>query len=296
MQREERIAGDPEVDQAPRQRRRGREREQVEAPPAAPQPVGAGQHPGLGAQQPGHGQRRHHRQAAARRPRLERGGPQDEGQEGHVDVGARGVEQEGEARAHEDRARERRPQPEARVADPERGPHERHEGQHADQDDQALAVGADQPDERAQREEQRVLGRRGVGLEVGLHAVHQLAPPHEVEVRVVVGVGRHEQRGDQRHRRQRGDDCELPAPHVRCRLARGGPQRHRRARAQQRPRERVLQERGVHHRMGHQGHEGRRHRGRARARAAPRGTAAPAPPPAGRGRRPARSAPARRPP
>ena len=261
VQREERIAGDPEIDQGPHERGGGGEHEQVDPPPPAPQPVGAGQDPRLRAQQPGHREHGHDRHAAARRAGLDGRRPQHEREEGDVDVGPRGVEQEGEARRDEGRAGQPRPQPEARLAHAEAAPGQGDQAQHADEDDQALAVGADEPHQRADREEQRVLGRRGVGLEVGLHAVHELAAPHEVEVGVVVGVGRHQQRGDQRQHRQRGDDEDLGAPHARRRLAHGGPQRHGRAGAEQRPRERVLEERGVHHRMGQQGHEGRRHGG-----------------------------------
>ena len=145
-----------------------------------------------------------------------------------------------------------------------------------------------QPQDRAERDVERVLGRRRVGLERRRDAVEQLAAPDQVEVGVVVGIGardRPDEHGDGHrddggraldrpreaaagHGRARHDDRLAAMPVHRRRLVRRparaattGAHRERRAEREQRPRHRVLEERRVEPRVEHERGEAGRDRG-----------------------------------
>ena len=167
-----------EVDQRPHQRRGGGQREQVERAATrttasrrrpAPRPPGAAARPARAAAMTGTPRR------GARG--LERRRPQHEREERHVDVGARRVEQEGEARGDEGGAGQRPATARSTRSPTRKVP----QASATRQSTQTRTTGARRrsptsPTQRADREVERVLGRRGVGLEVGLHAVQSSRP------------------------------------------------------------------------------------------------------------------------
>ncbi len=163
------------------------EREQVEAEardrgrggPDAPQPVRPGRAPtprGAAARPPRAGPSPARPRRGA--PGLERRRPQDERQERDVDVRARGVEQEGEARPDEQRAEQARPAartpPRPRGTSPTRA--RRGESEQMSTSRRSASVPTS-PTTAHSSEEQRVLRRRGVGGERRLHAVRAAPGP-----------------------------------------------------------------------------------------------------------------------
>ena len=134
---------------------------------ARPQPVQPGEQPRLRAQQPGRARAAPaRRRAAARRAQLEHRRPDDEREVRDVDVAAGGEEREVEARA---RAAPPATKPTSGVNAvlPERvEPDDEHDERRDRAGDQhAVGAVAEQRQQRAERDRQRMLGRRAVGLE-----------------------------------------------------------------------------------------------------------------------------------
>ena len=113
-----------------------------------------------------------------------------------------------------------------------------------------------------------MLGRRLVGLEARRQPVEELAAPDQVVVGVVVRIGRRGEEERDRCRATQERDAGQLGPAPRPVTAPGRPARD--AGREQRPRQRVLEERGVEHRVDHERDERRRDAGPARpsARAA----------------------------
>ena len=133
---------------------------------------------------------------------LHRRRPEHQRQERLVDVRARGVEQQRERRAGERRGQPRRPLAEDGAAEREDPCHERDVGENRDEDEKAVGVLAHQAEQRADEQEQRMLRRRGVGIESRRLTVEQLAAPDQVVVGVVVGIGRDERPGQDAREQQ----------------------------------------------------------------------------------------------
>ena len=111
-QRVQRVAGDDRVHRPPTAAARSRaERQVAEAAcgcsgaPRAPQPVGAAQHPRVGAQQPGRGERTNTGVPRRGPLDLERDRPHDQRHVGDVEVALRGEVLDEEATEHQQRRR-----------------------------------------------------------------------------------------------------------------------------------------------------------------------------------------------
>ena len=145
--------------------------------------------------------------AAPRALRLERGGPDDEGQVGDVDVGARGQEGEVEARAQQGGGRQADERRERRRRQAVQAGGEHDERRQGAPDHDPVGRIADDREQHPEGDGERMLGRRAVAVEGRLDPVQQLAAPQQGVVAVVVGIGRVEQEPDHGAQRE-GDERE----------------------------------------------------------------------------------------
>jgi hypothetical protein len=143
--------------------------------------------------------------AAARALDLERGGPDDRGEVGDVDVAADREEREVEARQQqEDRdGGDDRCEGDARQTVEARG--ENHErGDRAEHLDPKRGA-AEHREHGAEGDRERVLGRCVVGRERGRMQVQDLAAPEQVVLGVVDRVCREDEEADQRRQAEHGE-------------------------------------------------------------------------------------------
>ena len=130
------------------------------------------------------------------RARLQHGRPHHQRHVRDVDVAAGGEEPEVEARQHQhggDAAHERR---EGDLAEPVDAPDQPQEGREDHRDPQPVAALAEQRQQRAGGDRQRMLGRHPEALEARLREVEHLLAPQQRVVRVVVGIGRVDEEPD----------------------------------------------------------------------------------------------------
>ena len=296
VQAEERVAGDDRVDRAPDQRRDQRQRERSATAAAGARQPSQSQYAPPSSHASGRSSPA--RSSATRAPPaarplgLERGGPQHEREERLVDVGARGVEQQRERRAGEQRGHHARPAVPHRRAQPVDGAGERDVAETGEEHEHAVGVLAEEA-EHARRSRGRADAGSAPGRprSVGMWPCDDLAPPDQVVVGVVVGIGRDERPDERRAaaRSARRRQLDAGAALMRGRAAprrarrrdgarRAAPQRQRQPHAEQRPRQRVLEERRVAPRVQHERRErrgdGRAHRIAARRRGTAAGTPA----------------------
>jgi hypothetical protein len=139
--------------------------------------------------------------------RLEHRRPHDERHVADVDVAARRVEREVEARADERAGHEPDERGERLARELVDADDERDEREDAQRDPQALGGVAERGDHAAHQRGQRMGRRRPVGLVHRHRAVERLARPEHRVVRVVVRVRRIDQEADQRseHEQAEGD-------------------------------------------------------------------------------------------
>ena len=217
-EREQRIARDEEVRQRPHHgtgRRHGREGDPASPArvPARPEDVQAREDPRLRAQHRREHEEEEHRVAASRPAQLQHRGPDDERQVAGIDVAARREEREVEAGDHQrgrDRSDQRRERGLAELVEAEDERDERRDGQ---RDEEPIRPVPGEREDRPDRDGQRVLGRRAVGLERERLEAEQLAAPDQAVDGVVVRIRRVQQEATERA--QADDGRAHPFPGVR---------------------------------------------------------------------------------